>query len=183
MCCFLQGRTPLHVSAWQGHVEMVALLLTVGRADVNAVDHDNRTALHSASWQGNASIVRLLLEHGAAPDHTCNQGATALGEFLVFQTFLCLEISLLPDSPSCLFLFKGIAAQEGHEGCVRALLQHGADPNHSDRCGRNALRVAMKSGHENVIRLLEEFSASSRPHHLRLATNGTCLYTSYKPCR
>ncbi len=59
---------------------MVALLLTVGGADVNAVDHDNRTALHSASWQGNAAIVRLLLEHGAAPDHTCNQGATALGK-------------------------------------------------------------------------------------------------------
>lgn len=139
-----EGRTPLHVSAWQGHVEMVALLLTVGGADVNAVDHDNRTALHSASWQGNSSIVRILLEHGAIPDHTCNQGATALG----------------------------IAAQEGHEACVRALLQHGADPNHSDRCGRNALRVAMKSGHENVIRLLEEFAAGSRPHHLRLATNG-----------
>jgi hypothetical protein len=76
----LQGRTPLHVSAWQGHVDMVALLLTVGGADVNATDSENRTALHSASWQGHASIVRLLLEHGARPDHTCNQGATALGE-------------------------------------------------------------------------------------------------------
>lgn len=68
--------------------------------------------------------------------------------------------------------FPGIAAQEGHEGCVRALLQHGADPNHSDRCGRNALRVAMKSGHDSVIRLLEEFAASTRPHHLRLSANG-----------
>jgi ankyrin repeat protein len=76
----LQGRTPLHVSAWQGHVDMVALLLTVGGADVNATDNENRTALHSASWQGHASIVQSLLEHGARPDHTCNQGATALGE-------------------------------------------------------------------------------------------------------
>lgn len=75
----IQGRTPLHVSAWQGHVEMVALLLTEGSASVNACDNEKRTPLHSAAWQGHAAIVRLLLEHGATPDHTCNQGATALG--------------------------------------------------------------------------------------------------------
>lgn len=49
----------------------------------------------------------------------------------------------------------GIVAQEGHEGCVLALLQHGADPAHSDRCGRNAFRVAAKSGHDAVLRLLQ----------------------------
>ncbi|KAI4454805.1 ankyrin repeat-containing [Holotrichia oblita] len=128
-----QGRTPLHVSAWQGHTEMVSLLLTCGRAQVDACDLENRTALHSASWQGHSDIVKLLLEHGAVPDHTCNQGATALG----------------------------IAAQEGHETCVVALLEHGADPNHSDACGRNALRVAAKSGHRGVVRLLEEYNIRS----------------------
>lgn len=77
----LKGRTPLHVSAWQGHTEMVSLLLTYGKAQVDACDLENRTALHSASWQGHSDIVKLLLEHGALPDHTCNQGATALGKF------------------------------------------------------------------------------------------------------
>lgn len=57
--------------------------------------------------------------------------------------------------------FTGIAAQEGHELCVVALLEHGADPNHSDACGRNALRVAAKSGHRGVVRLLEEYNAKS----------------------
>lgn len=137
-----EGRTPLHVSAWQGHVEMVALLLTEGGASVNACDNENRTPLHSAAWQGHAAIVRLLLEHGATPDHTCNQGATALG----------------------------IAAQEGHEHCVRALLNHGADPSHSDHCGRNAIKVAAKSGHDTVVRLLEEYSANQRS--LRPGING-----------
>ncbi|XP_070165470.1 ankyrin repeat domain-containing protein 50-like isoform X2 [Polyergus mexicanus] len=137
-----EGRTSLHVSAWQGHVEMVALLLADGGASVNACDNENRTPLHSAAWQGHAAIVRLLLEHGATPDHTCNQGATALG----------------------------IAAQEGHEHCVRALLNHGADPNHSDHCGRNAIKVAAKSGHDTVVRLLEEHSANQRS--LRPGING-----------
>lgn len=62
---------------------MVALLLTEGGASVNACDNENRTPLHSAAWQGHAAIVRLLLEHGATPDHTCNQGATALGMLIM----------------------------------------------------------------------------------------------------
>lgn len=45
--------------------------------------------------------------------------------------------------------------------CVVALLEHGADPNHSDACGRNALRVAAKSGHRGVVRLLEEYNIRS----------------------
>ncbi|XP_065346427.1 ankyrin repeat domain-containing protein 50-like [Cloeon dipterum] len=44
-----EGRTPLHVSAWQGHTDMAALLLDAG-ADVNATDK-KRTALQAASWQ------------------------------------------------------------------------------------------------------------------------------------
>lgn len=73
----------------------------------------------------------------------------------------------------CLPVFPaGIAAQEGHEACVRALLTHGADPNHSDRCGRNALRVAAKSGHDSVVRLLEEFSASQKQQLGRPGING-----------
>lgn len=70
---------------------MVGLLLKVGRAQVDACDLENRTALHSASWQGHSDIVKLLLEHGAMPDHTCNQGATALGRTVIgvcfFRTF------------------------------------------------------------------------------------------------
>lgn len=54
----------------------------------------------------------------------------------------------------------GIAAQEGHEECVRLLLAVGADPNHSDHCGRNALKVAAKSGHQGVVHLLEQAQAS-----------------------
>lgn len=55
--------------------------------------------------------------------------------------------------------------------CVVALLEHGADPNHSDACGRNALRVAAKSGHRGVVRLLEEYNA--RSHKINLSTAHT----------
>jgi ankyrin repeat domain-containing protein 50 len=45
-----EGRTPLHVSAWQGHTDMAALLIDAG-ANVNATDREKRSALQSASWQ------------------------------------------------------------------------------------------------------------------------------------
>lgn len=61
-----------------------------------------------------------------------------------------------------IFFSSGIAAQEGHEECVRALLDYGADPSHSDRCGRNAFRVAAKSGHDAVVKLLQEYSTNRK---------------------
>lgn len=33
----------------------------------------------------------------------------------------------------------------------------GANPLVSDHCGRNAIKIAAKSGHENIVRLLEQF--------------------------
>ena len=73
----LEGRSPLHIAAWQGHSAMVELLIAHG-ADVNAVDREKRTPLQSAAWQGHESVVWLLLKHGADGDQPCSQGATPL---------------------------------------------------------------------------------------------------------
>lgn len=108
----LQGRTSLHVSAWQGHVEMVALLLTEGGASVNACDNENRTPLHSAAWQGHAAIVRLLLEHAATPDHTCNQGATALGTLILINLDSCMDETY---SSNIKIFFYNLIIKKSHE--------------------------------------------------------------------
>lgn len=64
-----------------------------------------------------------------------------------------------------------------------ALLEHGADPNHSDACGRNALRVAAKSGHRGVVRLLEEYNIRSHKvaHTSSSANSITSGSTETKP--
>jgi hypothetical protein len=50
-----------------------------------------------------------------------------------------------------------IAAECGHEGIVKALLeQHGIDINTQDTDGVSPLRTAARSGHEGVVRLLLE---------------------------
>lgn len=33
----------------------------------------------------------------------------------------------------------------------------GANPLVSDHCGRNAIKIAAKSGHDNIVKLLEQF--------------------------
>ena len=57
-----QGRTPLHVAAWDSQASV--LLIEKG-ADVNAKDDDGNTPLHEAASDGNKEIVELLIAKGA----------------------------------------------------------------------------------------------------------------------
>jgi hypothetical protein len=73
------GVTPLHRSAYGGHLDVCRLLLDAG-ARVSAVDRgsgDLRTPLHKAAAQGHLSVVRLLLDRGADVDAADRRGATA----------------------------------------------------------------------------------------------------------
>lgn len=129
------------------------MLITIGNADVNALDLEDRSPLHScgkfnvslnllfngsqffsSAWQGNHDVMQILLYYGAIPDHACKQGATALG----------------------------ISAQEGHEECVLNLLQYGANPMKSDHCGRTPFKLAAKSNRTAVLKLLENFVKSKK---------------------
>ncbi|XP_051999064.1 ankyrin repeat domain-containing protein 50-like isoform X1 [Xyrauchen texanus] len=128
----VEGRTALHVAAWQGDLEGIELLLKYG-ADVNAQDLDGRTPLHSVAWRGHAAAGRLLLRSkGLDVNLACKQqGATALS----------------------------IAAQEGHAEIVAMLLERGAEPDNVDCYGRSPVKVAGKQGHFTIVRLLESYGA------------------------
>jgi ankyrin repeat protein len=59
---------PLVMAAYEGHTEIVRLLLEAG-ADVAAVDPGMKaTALHAAAYAGRADAARLLVEHGIEID-------------------------------------------------------------------------------------------------------------------
>jgi ankyrin repeat protein len=61
------GNPPLHVAAWEGENEAVALLLDRG-ADIAARGFDEWTAQHLAARGGHAKTCQLLLERGADRD-------------------------------------------------------------------------------------------------------------------
>ncbi|CAH8557615.1 unnamed protein product [Dicrocoelium dendriticum] len=122
-----EGRCPLHVATWQGHLAMVRLLLQAG-TPVDIRDREGRTPLHLAAWQGHVSVCHALLnEANARVDAACCQGATAL----------------------C------IAAQEGHLEVCTILLNAGANPYQADSHGRTPYCVALKANHFEICGLLE----------------------------
>lgn len=142
----VEGRTALHVAAWKGDLEGIAMLLKYG-ADPNAQDLDGRPPLHSVAWRGHAAAGRLFLRNkGLKVDLACKQqGATALS----------------------------IASQEGHTEIVAMLLDKGAEPDHVDRYGRSPVKVAGKQGHFSIVRLLESYGAKPFSGIIPFSLSGT----------
>lgn len=58
------GYTPLHRASYEGHCQVVELLLDRGAA-VNAKTADGWTALHSATYWGQAEVMTKLISRGA----------------------------------------------------------------------------------------------------------------------
>ncbi|XP_045175658.1 ankyrin repeat domain-containing protein 49-like isoform X2 [Mercenaria mercenaria] len=71
------GYTPLHRAAYNGHTDMVILLLE-NEADINAKTGDGWCPIHSASRWNQADVLSILLQFGANINAQTNSGQTAL---------------------------------------------------------------------------------------------------------
>lgn len=135
------GMTPLLLAAYEGHDDIVELLLEAG-ADVdetagpdgNAPAAAAVTPLLAAAAMGHMRTVSRLLFWGAAVDAIDCEGRTAL----------CL------------------AAARGSTEVVRALLDRGLDENHKDDLGWTPLHAAACEGHRAVCAALTERGSMAR---------------------
>jgi ankyrin repeat protein len=109
----LGGSTPLLFAARSNDVESARLLVAAG-ADVNDTEADGNTALIVAAHSGNASVARFLLENNANPN-AAPLGYTAL-HAAVLRGYL-RDRDLRNTDPAA-----GLPL-------VKALLEHGANPN------------------------------------------------------
>ena len=123
------GFTALHLAAFFGQAEMVALLLEGGAA-VNAIARNPMKVMpmHSATASGKLKSVKLLLEHGAEVNAQQQGGWTALHA----------------------------AAHHRDVAMAKLLLAHSANRTLTNDEGKTALDLALAEGHEEVARILEK---------------------------
>ena len=59
-------KTPFHMSAANGHTDVVKYLLEVDKTAVNDKDEDDNTALHLAATNKMTNTLEILLENGSS---------------------------------------------------------------------------------------------------------------------
>jgi len=158
------GCTPLSWAAYNGHEEVVKILL--GREEVNPDKPDNsgKTPLSYAAQSGHEGVVKILLEREEVnPDKLNYSGETPLsyaarnGHEGVVKILLGRE-EVNPDNPyNSGKTPLSDAAQSGHEGVVKILLEREeVDPDKPNDWGWTPLSYAAQTGHEGVVKILLE---------------------------
>ena len=142
--------------------DAVAAAVATGKLHASASSQDDVWAaqLEAAVASGSVRAVRALLAEqprgsdSADPDlllFACEQGHAAVVECLV------RDAGLTPSCASPLHL----AAKNGHNAVVHALLEAGAAPGAADKLGLTALHRASERGHTDIVRALLDAKASA----------------------
>lgn len=119
------GVPPLHRAIRRKHTEIVTLLLTTG-ANINRASVSGCTPLHEASIAGNDVLVRQLLSSGA----NVNAANMMKGTPLWYAVWYC------------------------NECCVLELINSGADVNPIAVDGNSLVKIAVLSGHHDILQHL-----------------------------
>ena len=158
------GYTPLHVAVRAGDRQAVATLFEKG-ADIEAKDKYGRTALHHAVQKGAHEIVDFLLNREAnvyTRDKKQNSVLHSAGGWRMY-------VRLNPHYPD--FWHEDnleencngqtplhLAVERGDCYTAEDMCERGAIPTQEDNHGHTPLQLALKMGHEEMIRCLEHYA-------------------------
>lgn len=123
-----KGYTALILAAYHGHNDAVSYLLS--HDNINACQEDNKgnTALMGAIFKGHLSIAKKLILADCNIDETNAQGQTALMFASLFD----------------------------RQSLVNELIEHGADPHHTDFAGNTVADIALSQGNYKLATTLKE---------------------------
>ena len=153
-----RGRTPLHVAAERGDINIARLLLEHG-AGKEVRDATGNTALFVAADGGHARMVMWLLERNVVIDAANHHGETPLyvssldGHVPVTEVLLNRGADTEAADDNGETPLMG-AAQEGHTAIITELLAASAKIEAANDIGETPLMVAALEGFQNAVALL-----------------------------
>ncbi len=166
-------RYALFLAAKFGRVEIVKLLVSADKIDVNTINDSRNTALHIACKKNQLDCVKVLcgaagidieqrnLYGSTALDVACMAGHTCVVELLLFeaneQRGANPNARNLMDQSAPLYT----ASAHGSEPVVDLLLKKGADVHHKNAWGETALHEAVFFEHVGIIKKLLRHGADA----------------------
>lgn len=169
----VQTLTPLTIAAKHGHFQVVHMLLTQFKVNVNQACNiyfdghmvERASPLWIAAGVGRLNVVKLLVESGAEVDAktksnstplrvACAEGRADVVQYLVKHGADVNAMNIYNNT--CLMM----ASYKGHTGIVEFLLQQGADVDVMAKCRATALHYAAEIGHADICKLILEYGAA-----------------------
>jgi len=155
------GRTPLHIAASDGSLEVAEYLLNNG-ASVHIKDRDQNTPLMSAIMGDHFEIIDLFVQCGAhltassitIGEMLCN--AAARGNVIRLKSLYKGGVDLNQPDISGRTAIQ-LAVQHHQEVCVQYLLKHKVLLNQKDNLGNTARDIARLTGQTELLELLENY--------------------------
>ncbi|XP_046345060.2 uncharacterized protein LOC124125735 [Haliotis rufescens] len=153
-------RTPLMYASYNGHEDIVKLLLENGAPTSVDSGSDTNSCLHLACMKGETNIVKILLDHGMNIEDVgskfkrtplmcaCRHGKLETAKELKRRHAVLDAFD--QENNSCLHL----AAMKGHVPTAEWLLQTGATVNCVNSASRTPLMYAFQNGHIDMVTFL-----------------------------
>uniref|UniRef100_A0A671Y5C9 Ankyrin repeat and sterile alpha motif domain containing 1A n=1 Tax=Sparus aurata TaxID=8175 RepID=A0A671Y5C9_SPAAU len=149
-CVDSTGYSPLHHAALNGHRYEVVEALLRNEALTNIADNKGCYPLHLAAWKGDEHIVKLLIHQGPSHPKLNEQSSVDHKEFKRCGPFDPYINAKNNDNETPLHC----AAQYGHTGVVRLLLEELTDPTMRNNKFETPLDLAALYGRLEVVKLL-----------------------------